>query len=401
MLSLLRNHPRLAPFYIVSFLGELYFIIPIWLFFYLRVLSYQQAALLTVIQAITSLIAEIPTGAFSDLVGKRVTLILSFALWAVTNFMYIFAGSFGFFVVLEVAKGIAKALFSGAQEALIYDSVVDWGLEKEYPQLLADLTSVGWVALFIAAYSGGFLYQLHPFIPYILTAVVYFGIAAVYFLWIKEPKAESEAVPLTWKLYKQQTVTGFAELFKDQRAAYISGALAVVAFGYFMASEFLGLSQARDYGLSPAWVGLLFGSGYILSAGVSQFFPRFAQRFNPKKLFLSSAAVLLASFLLASWVGPILGSALILLRISSFAIFTNLRSMLLNRYISRKNRATALSTMSLLVLLPYSVIVIFAGKYIDEHSPNEFARILGVGLLCALGVIMLGRYLFRNVSLRS
>ncbi len=378
MFRSLKQLPYLKPYYISAFLGEIYFIIPIWLFFYLRVINYQQAALLTIIQAITTVILEIPTGALADVVGKRITLIISFGVWALTLLMYVFANSFIFFVVLEVVKGFAKAMYSGTFEAIVYDTLLERKDEQNYTQVIADFTTLSWVGLFISAYTGGILYELHPFIPYALTSFVYLLLAYIFIRYIHEPKIDTEEEEISLRRYIKQNVQGVHELFKDKYIGVVSFALIIVSLGYYVASEFLGISQARDYGLQPIHVGLLFGSGYIISATFSQLFPRLKNRFSNRTLFALSVAVLATSFLFAKFIGPVLGGVLILSRISSSTIFVNLKSTIVNSYISSKNRATALSTMSLMMILPYSILLIFGGPYIDRTSPNQFAFIWGL-----------------------
>lgn len=70
--------------YIITFLGELYLIIPIWMFFYLRFLSFEQVALITIIQHVTAILFEVPTGAFADIFGKRKTLIICYILYSIS-----------------------------------------------------------------------------------------------------------------------------------------------------------------------------------------------------------------------------------------------------------------------------------------------------------------------------
>ncbi len=377
MLTSIRKYPYLKPFYVSSFLGELYFIIPIWLFFYLRIINYQQAALLTIIQAITSVILEIPTGAFADLFGKRITLIISFLVWSVTNFMYVFSTSFSFFVGLEIVKGFAKAMYSGSFEAIVYDTMVEKNNEVEYPVVVSDFTTLSWIGLFISAYTGGFLYEINPFLPYILTSAVYFFIGLIFIFKVKEPGLDLEKYNLSLSLYVKQNVQGFRELFKNRDITFLSVLLITISLGYYVASEFLGLSQAKDYGFTPGNIGILFGTGYILSAIFSQFYPKLEKRFAPRALIIICSVILMSSFIVANFVGALAGAFLILARISSSTIFINLKSTLVNKNISSRNRATALSTMSLFVILPYSIILIWGGGFIDRTSPNYFAFIWG------------------------
>jgi len=57
--------------YIITFLGECYLTMAIWLFFYTRYLNFSEITTLVVMQQVVQLVFEIPTGAIGDLLGKR------------------------------------------------------------------------------------------------------------------------------------------------------------------------------------------------------------------------------------------------------------------------------------------------------------------------------------------
>lgn len=111
--------------YYVSFFSELFFIISIWLLFYLGFLTLPQIALLTIIRQFATLFLELPTGALADLWGKKRTLILGFFLYSISLILIPFGTVFLYFVIFEIIRGGAKALISGAFEALAYDSLKD------------------------------------------------------------------------------------------------------------------------------------------------------------------------------------------------------------------------------------------------------------------------------------
>lgn len=371
--------------YLITFLGELYLIIPIWMFFYLRFLSYEQIALITIIQQMVAILFEVPTGAFADLFGKKITLIISYVLYAISLFFMPFGSVFAFFVVLEVLKGVAKALYSGSFEALTYDALKDEGREEDYPAISANFVTISWFGYIVAGILGGVLYDIWFGLPYIALAILYAINVVLFVRYSKEPTKDSAKVTL--KNYVKQNLNGFKELFGNVNMTLITLIFVFITLGYFTASELLGISQGQQYGLSGTQVGLLFTVGYIFSVALSNLFPRLLKKFTVLPILLSTTTALLISFLLAKFVSPVIGASLIVLRISSSSTFSNLRSVVLNKNISSKNRSTALSSFSLIYELGYVCIAYFAGIYIGEHSPNEFAFIIGVILLAIIAVL--------------
>jgi hypothetical protein len=61
--------------------------------------------------------------------------------------------------------------------------------------------------------------------------------------------------------------------------------------------------------------------------------------------------------------------------------------VVVNTEITSKNRATTLSTLNLLTMLPYALSAGWIGGYIDRTSPNQFAWVMGVGIAALLALM--------------
>ncbi len=190
-----------------------------------------------------------------------------------------------------------------------------------------------------------------------------------------------------------QNATGFKELFHNRQVAFTSLTFITIAAGYYIAAQILGISQAKEYGITPSSVGVMFGVGYLLSALISHYYPKLKSLWGSQTLLILSVVALLASFVLARYVGMLLGALLIVTRIASSTTFRNSRSITFNLIFSSQNRATALSTLNLLSNLPYVMLAYFIGDTIDKTSPNTFAFYLGLVLIGILFIIQVGKFL--------
>lgn len=378
---------RLA--YILTLLSECYWPSVAALFFYLRYFSFAEIATLWAIQMAASNLLEVPTGAFADIVGRKTSIILSFTIGAASLFVFPFTTAFSVFVGLEILKGLANALYSGSMEALVYDSLKEDGRESEYPQVAANFETVNWSSWALSALGGGYLYYWQYQSPWLIQGVM-FVMAAILAIVLVEPKIDSVKVK-TSEMFVQN-VRGFRELFQNSQMARITLQLVVIGAGYIIASNILGASQAREYGFDARGTGWLFAAGCIFSVIASRFFPKLREFLSEKKLVMITALMLLLSFLGAKYVGLATGSALIIMRIASSSTFRNTRSVIVNQWISSKNRATALSSLNLLTQTPYIFLSPIFGTMIDRTSPNQFAWMLGVGIAGILGIIQMKKY---------
>lgn len=374
--------------YLITFLGECYLTMAVWLFFYTRYLSFSEITVLVVMQQVVQLVFEIPTGAIADLLGKKRTLALSYFLYSISLALTPFFSQFWVFFALEFLKGIAKSLSSGTFEALTYDSLAGVGKESDYGAVNAKITSISWIAYIIAGVLGGALYDYNYHLPYLLLAGFYLLSLILIIFALREPTVDTEK-GFTFRQYMSQTLSGFRELFKTRRTALLVVFLLFGTLGYYTASEFLGVSQGKAFGLSATQVSLLFTGGYVVSAILAQFFAKLQNRFSHVGIAVTAGSFMLLSYLAAALVTPLVGMTLIMGRISSSSTFSNIRSVLLNKEISSKNRATALSTFSLLYTLPYTIIVFFGGKIIDATSVNTFATFFGFFLTVGMVILVL------------
>lgn len=105
-------------------------------------LSLEQFALLNTVWAFTIVLAEVPSGALADLLGRRRLLIatsllmlaeMSLIAWAPDN-----GGTvvFWLFLLNRVVSGLAEAMASGTDEALAYDTLVAHGMADRWPLVL-------------------------------------------------------------------------------------------------------------------------------------------------------------------------------------------------------------------------------------------------------------------------
>ena len=128
-------------------------------------LTVSQFALLNAIRAAVIVVAEVPSGALADTIGRKRLLVATGAMMVVELFLLCVApirgGAllFGVFLVNRVLSGLAEASASGADEALAYDALKQEGMEKEWGRVLEVQMRVQSVAFIVAMITGGLVYD--------------------------------------------------------------------------------------------------------------------------------------------------------------------------------------------------------------------------------------------------
>ncbi|PKO82996.1 MAG: MFS transporter [Betaproteobacteria bacterium HGW-Betaproteobacteria-11] len=130
-------------------------------------LSATQYTLLNFAWAIVIVLAEVPSGALADRVGRR-PLIVAAAICMVLEMVVLLVAPLNGGVVLllfclanRILSGLAEALASGADESLAYDSLAAEARAAEWPDVLADVMHWQSFGMLLAMLVGAAVYDPH------------------------------------------------------------------------------------------------------------------------------------------------------------------------------------------------------------------------------------------------
>ncbi len=128
-------------------------------------LSLEQFAVLNLVWALTIVLAEVPSGALADIVGRKKLVVFAALMMVVEMSLIVFApigsSSLLFFLFLgnRICSGLSEAAASGADEALAYDSLKLLGREGDWSKLLERTTFVVSIGFFSTMILGAFAYD--------------------------------------------------------------------------------------------------------------------------------------------------------------------------------------------------------------------------------------------------
>lgn len=106
---------------------------------------------------VSSALFEIPTGVFSDRIGRRKTVVLGAAAAVLYSLFYAVADSYWLLFIGALFEGLSRSFYSGNNDALLHDTLAQTGEEHAYDEFLGRTSSMFQVALAISAIVGGVL----------------------------------------------------------------------------------------------------------------------------------------------------------------------------------------------------------------------------------------------------
>lgn len=176
--------------YLIKGLRSFMLTIPIIvLFFQENGLTMKQVFLLQSLFSVAVIILEVPTGYFSDIFGRKKSIIIG-GILATTGFA-IYSQSYTFwgFLLAEIILGFGISFVSGADSAMLYDTLLEKGREWEYKKVEGRGLSMGMFSESIASVIGGLLALVSLRFPlYWDTAITFLVIPVA--LTLSEPKIQ-------------------------------------------------------------------------------------------------------------------------------------------------------------------------------------------------------------------
>lgn len=348
---------------ILSVFRSLFFMVPVWVSMELKYITFTQVALIDSIILFSGLILELPTGALADLVGRKLTISISFFISALAYVLFAYADSFSLFVIAGLGFGLGDALLSGSLEALVFDTLKQNHKEKEFSEINNRNSLIFNYSIFVAIIIGGLVFEKYYHLPALLTGISIF-IAGLVSLKFIEPDIDSEK--FTLKNYLLQTKMGFKELFKNKQARDMSFFYILVgAFTWPIVLSFKNFALV-DLSVSEKNIGYILA---FLSLAAVQFLHILIRKkvFEKMSVVFLLPAILLSIFLPLSYfynVPSMMAIIFVVFIVSSMR--WNVLGKLSNQCYSSKNRATAISSLSMMISISF-MLTLLLFSFLNEH----------------------------------
>jgi len=331
------------------------------------------------ISMISSALLEIPTGIFSDLVGRRKTVLLGSLSAIAYSVFYAAGGSFWILAAGAVLDGLSQAFYSGNNDALLHDSLSESNNEHQYDEYLGKISSMFQAALAISALIGSVLAQWSfPLIMWlsVIPQIICFVLAYR----LTEPGVQKKGGGNIYA-HLREAVRNFI----TNKQLRLLSASSVFGYGFGEASY-----QFQSAFYNTVWPVWAIGIAKTLSnlGGLLSF------HFSGKLLRKYKALhILVADNLycrIVNTVATVFPSVLSPLLMSTTSLFYGVtsvaRSTLMQREFTRGQRATMGSLNSFAGSLFFGVVAFLIGFAADKISPGWALLILQIFMLANLFV---------------
>lgn len=365
-------------YYFSKFFTGFRFFVPIWILFGLKFMGLSPQANLEAVAFFMGTLMELPSGALADLIGRKASIIIGWFVTAVSHILLGLSFNSFYYVLWSLLGGFGGAFISGADTALIYDSLKQEGREKEFAVIQSKAMVLYRIGIIVATFTGGYLYKLDNRLPYILMGV--FELVGMLFLFLlKEPNIDS--VKFTWNGYVQTMADGIKQFTKSSHNKLLAIYYLIIGGISFSSLFFFNYSYAVDLGFDGIKQSYLFGISGITKALVVYLFSKYFFKLGKKRILWIFPLIMILFYLPAVY-APFLLAVLIIIATDTIAAARmSVLDQIVNDELESKSRATALSFLNMLVSIVYMIVLVGGGIVVEKYGTSYLYTILGVCLI--------------------
>ncbi|NGQ96733.1 MFS transporter [Brevibacillus sp. SYP-B805] len=278
--------------YLFAFLSAMRFDRALWMLYLVeRGLNMSQVGLIESLFHAVIVLFEVPTGMVADLYGRKHSLLMGSLLSFFYALLMMIGGHFFVFSLAFALAGLAGTFRSGADNALLYDTLLHSGKTEDYTKVSGNMLAISLVAMSAAQWLGGVVAEFSWNWVYLGMLMVN-GLLFIPLLLMKEPPRDSQASPNHQEKIpvRQRWKNQFAESWRVWKQEYtlrsplilfitLSCAMVIVMF--------YGQAFFSRMGFRSSEIGLIFTVESLLAVIVAKFAYRIERRWTFGKLLVS------------------------------------------------------------------------------------------------------------------
>lgn len=368
--------------------------IPIFFLFFSEHVTLAQVLQLEALYYVTVVLLEVPSGYFSDSVGRRPTLLISATAFALAYVCFIIVGVFGgpAFLLLAIGEmllAVGFAFKSGTDTSFYYDSLAAVGRADDYGDCEARVERNSLLVSSVAILAGGLAGMIALHWAYVISLIGACGALATVLRFTEPTVDESDGrrgvvaqVRLTGR-YLQQPALRWIFVF-----AVLMTILNHIPYEFYQPYlDLLRGELALADGSTPLAAALIMGlSTFIGSLAAGRSMKIVRQIGTANTLLLATAVQTLLILVMGATLHPLV-VPFILLRTIPFGLMRAPMNAAIAPQVAQRQRATYLSIQSLAGRLAFSLTLfllsLIAGDAVDATWP-ALATMLRVAAVIGL-----------------
>lgn len=357
-------------------------------------LNFSQIMFMSSVCAASTVISEVPSGAIADLYGRKLSLMLSSACFAISMLIFVFGPTMYILLIGEFFAGIGLSFKSGADSSLVYDTLLKLDREKDYVEVQSKGHSFFLGTQIIGSIVAGLLYSVNPVLPFAASAVLmlFSGFFASRMTEVQGYHEDEEKLPYVKQIYE----SGKFVLNHNKVKAVVL--FYVFFFFFYRTAYWLYQPYFQAVHVDVAWFGIIFAGLNIIATVASRLSAKYIEKTKGYSILMLSF-FLAISFVLLGISPHWAGVAFIGIQQLSRGFHMPVILKYINKHTPSNKRATVVSFNSLMGNLTYVLLAPLAGVLMDITSVFN-VHLLLAGMM-AIGIVIFYFYLKKAMTSKS
>lgn len=329
---------------------------------------------------LSSALLEIPTGIFSDRIGRKNTIVLGSISTVLSVILYAIGVQYFILLIGAVFEGLSRSLYSGNNDALLHDSLTENAHEEHYSEHKGKTGSTAQVALAITAIAGSII--AHWSFTFVMWLSVIPAVLGLFISFkITEPKVQKS---FSGNVYEHLGMS-IKQFFKNKKLRMLSLS---TSLGYAQGEAGWLFRSAFNATLWPVWaIGFAQAMSNISSAISFYFGGKLVKRFGSFRILIKGKLYALFTNIIAVSMSNVFSPILLASNSVFYGAGCVSKSTLLQKEYTPGERATMDSLNSLLGNVLFAIISFSLGLVADILTPAKALLYIQIFAIVALFIL--------------
>ncbi len=378
----------LWPFYLEYFIASALYFMPVFMVVYFLDigLSAFRIGILIGVLPLTMLIFEIPTGAFADLYGRKVSVLFGYFIEAISMISLFFWDNFWLMLFSFALFGFGATFSSGSKDAWIVDKLNKKNKNYVHNFFIGMQLFLG-LGLILSGIIGALLVKTYGLrIIWLVTFFSYCSsILLIYFLTSEDYVKKKVNFKKPFFDLNEKTKKSLDYCYQHHVLFFLISAGMIVTFSFSLQGQIAWVPYLKDLGMKDYHYGYLWSAMALLMAISPLLFLKFQKKNNERNLIITGLIFLTLILALIIFVSNLIFALMILLLTMMFyySILPSQESYFY-RFIPSLLRASVGSVRNMMYSIIGIIVLPLEGFLVDNIGSKNTILISAIIMIPAI-----------------
>ncbi|MHA1271662.1 MAG: MFS transporter [Candidatus Helarchaeota archaeon] len=364
--------------YIFEFFLSLFFVDIVIIPFYTEWgrITFTQIMVLQSWFMICGVIFDIPSGTIADYMGRKNTLILGVGINILAVFVYTSISNYYIFMIGELLWALSRSLNDGTSEAFIYDTLKQINQTEKSKKAFSRFRTFSLIGAIVSAPIGSIIAYFYGPRATMFLLWIPFSIAFIIGLTFKEPQVKKSNEKIKYKKMLKKSLKYF---FNNQNLKILAINLIFMGTIYYLIF-WLYQPMLMQANVNILYFGFIYIGMVLFEILIINNFKLFEKIFRLKRFYLIFCSIITGIMFIIGGFTTFFPIVIMVLIIGN--AFNSAKQPILITYINKQiqssERATVISTITMLNKLVIVIVNPVIGLLVEFWSLNNTLILLGV-----------------------